>query len=296
MEKPEFPIEQALTDDITPVVRLERLDDNLFRSRFGKVTGGGRIFGGQILAQALAAATATIEGRTCHSLHGYFLRAGDATQRVLFKVERTRDGGRFAARRVIAEQASRAIFHLECSFHAPEPGFEHQTHHLPDVPPPEDVPDAATVADMIGADRPWTASLMRVPNPIDMRLIDYRFLTDSPEEARRRMWLRLPSAARTDDPEVHQQLIAYLSDYWLLSAALVPHPIAEKGQGPRTASLDHAVWFHRPHRADDWLLFDCKSPWAANGRGLSHGSLLDREGRLVATVMQESLMRIADPR
>jgi acyl-CoA thioesterase II len=288
----DYPVEGSPDGDATRLPTLERLDRDLFRSRFSEIDRNDHLFGGQVLAQSLAAAGATVAGRTGHSLHGYFLRAGSAGQRVIFRVERTRDGGSFSTRRVVAEQNGTPIFHMECSFHQGEPGYSHQEPAPLDVPPPEAVADAATVADwMEGRAAPELAAGLRRFRLMDLRLIDHELLVNPILPARRRFWLRVPSAASTDDPLIHQQLLAYLSDYWLAGTALVPHPVRFGGPELFMASLDHALWFHRPHRADEWLLYDCDSPWAGEGRGLSRGLLFNREGNLVASVMQEVLLR-----
>ena len=287
------PVEGPPAGDATRLLLLERLDHDLLRNRFSAFERNDHIFGGQVLAQALAAASATIEGRTAHSLHGYFLRAGSARQRVTFHVERSRDGGRFSTRRVVATQNGLPIFHLDCSFHAAEPGFAHQKPMPPDVPAPETLPTLAEVADLLG-DRiaENVARTLRGSRLIEARLVDPEQLARQDLPARRRCWLRVPSAAGAGDPRVHQQLLAYLSDLLLAGSILIPHPVRMGGAALFVASLDHALWFHAPHRADDWILYDCDSPWAGGGRGLARGLLYNRDGALVASVAQEALIRL----
>lgn len=288
----DYPVEGSADGDATRLLRLERLDRDLFRSRFSEVDRNDHLFGGQVLAQSLAAASATVADRMGHSLHGHFLRAGSAGQRVIFRVERTRDGGSFSTRRVVAEQNGTSIFQMECSFHLGEPGFSHQEPAPSTVPPPEALPDATTVADWIGRRAsPELASGLRRFRLIELRVVDHELLDTPTSPARRRFWLRVPSAGFTDDPLIHQQLLAYLSDYWLAGTALVPHPVRIAGPKLFVASLNHALWFHRPHRADEWLLYDCDSPWAGSGRGLCRGLLFDRGGSLVASATQEVLLR-----
>lgn len=288
-----YPAEGGPGGDATRLVLLDQLDRDLFRSRFSEYERSDHLFGGQVMAQALAAATATIEGASAHSIHGYFLRAGSASQRVIFHVERTRDGRSFATRRVIAVQNSVPIFHMECSFHNGEPGVAHHEPIPLDLPPPEASPTLSEAAQLMG-DRldPDVARVLGYPRLIEGRLLDPEQLVRADHPARRRLWVRVPSAANSTDPGVQQQMLAFLSDYWLAGVALVPHPIRMSGPKLFMASLDHALWLHEPHRADEWLLYDCDSPWAGKGRGLARGSLYARDGRLVASVAQEALIRL----
>ncbi len=279
--------------DATRLTMLEQLDTDLFRNRFSEYERSDHLFGGQVMAQSLAAATATIDEGVAHSLHGYFLRAGSAGQRIIFNVERTRDGRSFATRRVVAVQNGTPIFHLECSFHRGEPGFGHQDPLPLDVPPPEGLEPMAAAADRLADRLPEsTVRILKHLRLIEARPVDPEQLLRQDRPARRRFWVRIPSAANSGDPAVHQQLLAYLSDYWLAGTTLVPHPIRMAGPELFMASLDHAMWFHAPHRVDDWLLYDCDSPWAGEGRGLARGALYARDGRLVASTAQEALMRL----
>lgn len=290
-----------MTDTVLPwdgrsapaLLALETLDLNLFRNRHNQRNANNALFGGQVLAQALTAATATVADRGVHSLHGYFLRAGKADRPVIYQVDRTRDGGRFSTRRVVAVQNGDAIFHMECGFHAAEPGFEHQVAAL-DVPPPEALRDLPTLAAEMADELPaWLARRWSAPErPIEVRPVDpAQFLQQPGADPRRSLWIRLPSAATAGDGADQSCLLAYLSDYWLAGTAAMPHTLPMPHAGLFMASLDHAMWFHRPARVDDWLLFDCDSPSAQAGRGLARGTVHDRHGRLVASTAQEALLR-----
>lgn len=285
------PVEAGPEGDVTRLIRLEQIDRDLFRNRFSEYERNDHLYGGQVLSQALAAAAGTTEGRICHSLHGYFLRAGSARRRVIFRVERTRDGGRFSTRRVVAEQNGTPIFHMECSFHIVEPGFEHHAPMPPGVPMPEDLPDRATLAETLRPRAPEMAAILGQFNLIDSRFIDPAQLLEPRPDARMQMWVRLPSAGGLADPVPHQQLLAYLSDFWLSSVGLAPHRPERLHGRLFVASLDHALWFHHPHDSSEWLLFDCDSPFAGHGRGLARGLLFNRAGLLVASTMQEALLR-----
>jgi acyl-CoA thioesterase-2 len=276
------------------LLALERLDRDLFRNRFNQKNSNDALFGGQVLAQALTAATHTIaEDRGIHSLHGYFLRAGRAGSHVIYSVDRTRDGGRFSTRRVIAIQEGEPIFHMECGFHAHEDGFAHQT------PLPDGLPGPDTLLDLPGlaeawADRlpDWLRKRWQAPErPIDVKPVEPELFLAQPTAARRRMWVRLPSGATAPGPAEHACLLAYLSDYWLAGTAALPHMLPMPGPGLFMASLDHAMWFHRPARVDHWLLFDTESPSAQAGRGLARGLLYALDGTLVASTAQEALLR-----
>lgn len=278
--------------DVLALVTLEQLDTLLFRSVVNQRNVNGVLYGGQVIAQALSAACATVEpDRRCHSLHAYFLRGGVSDRPVVYQVDKTRNGGSFSTRKVTAMQKGVPILEMLCSFHRGEQGLAHQR-SAPDVPLPEDLP---TMADLIAADPArldgYTRFRSGKPGPIDLRPVDPRQLSERLDDPVRRVWLRAPAAAGTDDPVVHQQILTYLSDFWLSGVAMNIHVETGPGNGYSIASLDHALWFHRSVRADDWLLYDTSSPWAGEGRGLSRGHLYDRTGALVATVMQEALIR-----
>lgn len=278
--------------DVLALVTLEQLDTLLFRSVVNQRNVNGVLYGGQVIAQALSAACATVEPvRRCHSLHSYFLRGGASDRPVIYQVDKTRDGGSFSSRRVTALQNGVPILDMDCSFHLGEDGFDHQR-AAPDVPQPENLP---TMAELVAADPERLAFYTRYrsdkPGPIDFRPVDYRQLAERLDEPVRRIWLRAPAAAGTENPVVHQQILTYLSDFWLSGVAMNAHTGTGPGNRFSISSLDHALWFHRPVRADDWLLYDTNSPSASSGRGLSRGFLYDRSGALVATVMQEALIR-----
>ena len=277
--------------DVPSLVSVVRLGEDLFRGRFNQINVNRVLFGGQVLGQSLSAAAATVPERPLHSMHGYFLRPGRADQPVRYAVERTRDGRSFSTRRVTGLQDETVIFHLECSFHTPEAGWEHQM-AMADVPAPESLADMPLT---IPSEQPDLQRRLRTRGPmssmLQIREVSPEQPFGQPGQNRRRLWLRVPSAAGHDDPALHLQILAWLSDHSVGISAFMEH--VGPASGPRlfTASIDHAMWFHRPVRTDDWLLYDTDSPSAGGGIGLSRGLLHDRDGRLVATVAQEILQR-----
>ena len=278
--------------DLLELLDLEALEVNIYRGRNRNI-GTGRVFGGQVFAQALVAAqrTAPVD-RDAHSVHGYFLRAGDLTMPIVYFVDRPRDGGSFTSRRVTAIQHGEAIFHLSASFHITEPGLGHQV-PMPDVPAPETLaPELDLIREM--ADRipePLRAYLTQ-DRPIDFRPVaPYDPFVAAVREPARFLWFRALSAL-PDDRIIHQAVLAYASDYGLLPTALNPHGIPFRDQRLQMASLDHSVWLHRPFRADEWLLYAMDSPVAAGARGFTRGTIYTRDGTLVASVAQEGLMRM----
>ena len=272
---------------------LELLEVNIFRGASQDI-GSGRVYGGQVLAQALVAAGRTVEpGRLAHSLHSYFILPGDHSAPIVYFVERLRDGKSFTTRRVTAIQHGRAIFEMSASFQVTEPGIEHQT-GLPDVPPPE-----ALVSDI----ERMRAQLDRLPErvrtfytrerPFDWRTVDPDDpLQPTPRSARRFAWFRAAAPLGSDDPLLHQGVLAYASDYGLLGTAMLPHALTFTTPGLQAATLDHAMWFHRPFRADEWLLYATESPSASGARGFTRASVFTRDGRLVASAVQEGLIRM----
>lgn len=271
---------------------LETLDLNLFR---GKGSGGEttkRIFGGQVVAQALAAACRTVEGRACHSLHAYFLRAGDPARPVIYEVDRARDGGSFTTRRVVAVQNGRQIFNMSASFHAEEAGHSHQ-HAAPQAPDPETLPSRAEAKADLASRAPevMRADILR-PSAIELRPTDaYDLLTPSPAPDAHSVWFRL-SRPVVDAPDWLQRcLMTYASDLHLLGTAMRPHGESWYTGRTMTASLDHAIWFHGAVDFGAWHLYVMDSPWAGGGRGLNRGSIYSRDGRLVASTAQEGLIR-----
>lgn len=276
------------------ILDLERLEENLFRGQ-SPADGWQRVFGGQVLAQALVAAGRTVsEPRPSHSLHGYFLLAGDPTRPIIYDVERTRDGGSFTTRRVKAIQHGSIIFTMSVSFHKDESSYEHAA-PMPAVPPPESLPSAV---DLIGRmlDRlpENMRSYWRRERPIDLRPVDVkRYLSRDPAEPAQQIWLRA-NGALPDTPELHRSVLAYASDFTLLDTALIAHGKLLFDTDIQLASLDHAMWFHRPFHADEWLLYSQDSPSAHRGRGFCRGSIYSRDGQFVASVAQEGLIRKRD--
>jgi len=281
--------------DLLHVLDLEPLEVNLFRGQ-SRDLGGKSVFGGQVIGQALVAASRTVEERLPHSAHAYFLRPGDMALPIVYEVDRVRDGQRFTARRVQAIQKGEVILTMITSFQRPEPGLEHQA-AMPDVPPPEALrPQGELIQE-------WLAAVPAVPDRIReafLRRMAVEFRPIAPRNPlvpvvlppRQAFWVRA-QAKLPDDPLLHDCVLAYASDFSLLSTALLPHGRSWLSQDLVVASIDHALWFHRPLRIDDWLLYVMDSPTAQGGRGLSMGQFFDRQGRLVASVAQENLMRYA---
>ncbi|HEX6911481.1 MAG TPA: acyl-CoA thioesterase II [Longimicrobium sp.] len=278
-------------DILLRLLDLERLELNLFRGQ-NRDIGSRRVFGGQVLAQALVAAGRTVEGRDAHSLHGYFMLPGDVNTPIVYQVDRIRDGRSFTTRRVLAIQEGREIFSMLCSFQVREPGIEHGA-GLPDVPPPEQLPReldlVRAMADRIPA--PLRAVYTQ-ERPIDFRPVDPvdPFAPDV-RPPLKHVWFRA-EGTMPQEPILHQAVMAYASDYGLLGTALLPHGLSFMMRGVQAASLDHAVWFHRPFRVDDWLLYAMDAPAAAGARGFARGSLFTRDGTLVASTVQEGLLRL----
>jgi len=277
-------------EDLLTILDLEPLEHNLFRGRSPQV-GWQRVFGGQVIGQALVAACRTVEGRRPHSLHAYFLLAGDPKVPIIYEVERLRDGRSFTTRRVKAIQHGRAIFAMSASFQVEEPGFDHQA-RMPDVPPPESLPGEAEV-------KAGVMPLMPEPvrayyereRPIELRPVEFeRYTSRAPRDPSFNVWIRATSPL-PDDAAIHQCVLAYASDLTLLDASLVAHGRTVFERSIQAASLDHALWFHRPFRADEWLLYSQDSPSASGARGFSRGLIFTREGTLVASVAQEGLIR-----
>lgn len=278
------------------VLNVEPVERDFFR---GPATpdGRGRSFGGQVIGQALMAAIRTVaDDRPVHSLHGYFIRPGDATQPVLYQVARDRDGGSFTTRRVVAIQNGAVILNLAASFHLREPGLAHQD-AMPIVPPPEDVAPEDVLAERMAAELPaGYLAWLRSPRPVDFRPVEPRPPLDRrPRAPGQNVWMRV-AGPLPDDPAVHRAALAYVSDYGLLGTAVVGHGKAFGDPDMQFASLDHAVWFHDDFRVDDWLLYAMDSPWAGGARGFNRGRIFTRDGRLVASVAQEGLVRQVVPK
>jgi len=275
--------------EVLALLDLEKIEENIFRG-LSPAGRPQRVFGGQVLGQALVAATRTVdESRPCHSFHGYFLRAGDPRVPILYEVDRSRDGGSFTARRVVAIQHGEQIFTLAASFQKPESGFEHQA-PMPEVPPPESLEDEqqARLRDesLAPAIRDWLAR----PRPFETRSVISRGFGDRPvRDAADNIWIKVRDPL-PDDPALHRALLAFASDMSLLDTSLLPHG-KSIFSNVQVASLDHAMWFHRPFRADQWLLYVQDSPSASGARGFNRGAIYSREGVLVASVAQEGLIR-----
>ena len=277
-------------DELIALLDLEPIEVNLFRG-VSPQEGWQRVFGGQVCAQALVAARRTVEGRLAHSFHAYFLRPGDPAVPILYDVDRIRDGQSFTTRRVVAIQHGKAIFNMQVSFQVEEPGLEHQL-PMPDVPAPE------TLATELERRR---AIADRLPEPmrssfVRERAIEVRPVAPNDEfdpvvrEPAHDVWFRAVGTL-PDDPALHQCELAYASDLTLLDTSMLPHAISWWSEKLQTASIDHAMWFHRPFRADEWLLYAQDSPSASGARGFNRGSVFTRDGRLVASVAQEGLIR-----
>jgi acyl-CoA thioesterase-2 len=280
--------------ELIDLLTLERLEDNLFRGQSRDI-GTKYVFGGQVLGQALSAAQATLETpRTAHSLHAYFLRAGDTDHPIVYQVDRTRDGGSFSVRRVTAIQHGKPIFFLAASFQQAEPGGEHQL-TMPEVPKPEDIdPSPAVPADVLAKLPIKVQRWLSRMGPFEFRHVYPRDELNPPKRPPfQQVWFRL-SERVGDAPELHRELLAYASDFHLLGTATFPHGISYYQPSVQMASLDHALWFHRPFRADEWLLYSIDSPTAQGARGLARGLIFDRDGRMVASTAQEGLIRVVE--
>jgi acyl-CoA thioesterase-2 len=280
----------AILAALLALLDLERLDDNVFRGISPK-DRWQRVFGGQVLGQALVAASRTVEERVAHSLHAYFLRPGDPRMPILYEVDRSRDGGAFSARRVVARQGGHTIFTMAASFQTPETGLEHQA-AMPSVPDPETLKSEKEWLAEIADDLPENArDGLKRPRPIEIRPVQpaNRFARGI-SEAHQTVWFRA-TGALPDDRALHQCVLAYASDMTLLDTALLPHGFTLFSPHLQLASLDHAMWFHRAFRADEWLLYVQDSPSASGGRGFNRGTVFRRDGVLVASAAQEGFIR-----
>ncbi len=277
-------------EQLLSILDLEALEVNLFRGLSPQV-GWQRVFGGQVIGQALVAANRTVEGRLAHSLHAYFLRAGDPSVPIIYEVDRIRDGGSFSTRRVIAIQHGQAIFSMAASFHKEEGGLHHQI-KMPDVPPPEALPSEAELkARLIDRLPPQVKAYWEHERPIEIRPVDLsRYLSPENRAPSQHVWIRA-TGALGDDLALHQCVLAYASDFTLLDTALIAHGRFVFDPTLMLASLDHALWFHRKFRADEWLLYSQDSPTSGGGRAFCRGTLFTQDGVLVASTAQEGLVR-----
>jgi acyl-CoA thioesterase-2 len=277
-------------ETLLSILDLEPLEHNLFRGLSPQV-GWQRVFGGQVIGQALVAAARTVEGRAAHSLHAYFMRPGDPSVPIIYDVDRIRDGKSFATRRVVAIQHGEAIFSMSASFQVEESGFDHQL-PMPSVPPPEELPSESDLKALFVESAPEPVRrYWERERPLELRPVDLRhYLSREPLEPVQQVWIRA-TGRLPDDPNIHRSVLAYASDMTLLDTSLFAHGRNIFDRDLQVASLDHALWFHRPFRADEWLLYNEDSPSASGARGFSRGSLFSRDGRLIASVAQEGLIR-----
>jgi acyl-CoA thioesterase II len=281
---------QAAVDELLDLLDLAPSGPGEFLGQSPKV-GPQRVFGGQVAGQALVAAGRTVDpSRFVHSLHGYFVRAGDPTVPIRYHVEKIRDGRSFSVRRSVAYQHDLPIFFMSASFHRQEEGLDHHAPTPLDVAPPEDVP---TMRDRLSRYPERLGIWARIPRPIDVRYLGEPGWVrpgDRPVDMHQRVWMRIDGKL-PDDPLLHACALTYASDLTLLDSVLSAHGEVWGPGGVVGASLDHALWFHRPFRADEWFLYDCWSPSAAGGRGLATGRMFTRTGRHIATAVQEGLLR-----
>jgi acyl-CoA thioesterase-2 len=278
-------------DALVALLDLEPIEVNLFRGH-SPVDRWQRVFGGQVIGQALMAATRTVDDRVCHSLHAYFLRPGDPKVPILYQVDRARDGRSFTSRRVVAIQHGKQIFNLAASLQIVETGLDHQV-DMPDVAGPEGLSSDAEIRQAIAGDLPekFRAFFSR-SRSIELRPVEPLNLLHPPTaEPKQNIWFRVPGTL-PDEVAIQQSVLAYMSDMTLLDTSTNPHAINFLNPKMQAASLDHAMWFHRPFRADQWLLYAQDSPSASGARGFSRGSIFDTAGRLVASVAQEGLIRV----
>ncbi len=280
--------------DLLELLELETLEVNLFRGDSRDI-GSPQVFGGQVLGQALNAASRTVTGRMVHSLHAYFLRRGDFKAPIIYQVDRSRDGHSFSNRRVIAIQHGEQIFNMTCSFQVEESGLEHQV-RMPEVPAPEVLADTSRVAPELLARLPErTRRLLETQRPFEFRAVRPLEAMPSPGYGpARQVWFRAVAEV-PEDQTLQRCLLAYVSDFNLLETATLPHGISHLSGKAQVASIDHAMWFHRALRVDEWLLYDVESPSASGARGFARANLFARDGTLVASTAQEGLVRVVSP-
>jgi acyl-CoA thioesterase-2 len=282
---------RAILADLVKLLELERIEELIFRGQ-SRDLGGSRVFGGQVLGQALTAASYTVDGRQVHSLHAYFLVGGDVNAPIVYEVEVARDGRSFSNRRVVAIQHGRPIFNMTASFQVPEEGLEHAA-EMPEVPGPEGLADVRELPPAVLEKVPEKMRrFLTHERPFEFRPVEPIQVIAPPREApTRHIWVKTVDTL-PDNADLHRNVLAYVSDYQLVSTATLPHGIHFAEGNVQLASLDHAMWFHRPFRADEWLLYAMESPNASSGRGLALGRFFTRDGRLVATTAQEGVVRV----
>ena len=278
------------TLQLIDLLTLEKIEENIFRGQNYQAPWG-RVFGGQVLAQSLHAAYQTVEaGRAVHSLHSYFLLSGDLSLPIIYNVERVRDGGSFSTRRVVAVQKGRPIFILSASFQKEQAGLDHQI-DMPDVPPPHELLTDVELIESLKDTLPETHRRYTIPRPMEFRPVE-TFDLVNPQSAVpfQHIWIKAKGDFVTP-LSMHHQILSYISDFNLLLTAMLPHRSTTTFEEVFFASLDHAMWFHRPFRTDEWLLFAMDSPSASNERGFTRGNFFTEDGKLVASVVQEGLIR-----
>ena len=283
-------MDQSIADLLT-LLELEQLEVNLFRGESRDI-GSPQVFGGQVLGQALTAASATVEGRIVHSLHAYFLRRGDFNAPIVYQVDRSLDGHSFSNRRVIAIQHGEQIFNMAASFQVEEDGFDHQV-EMPQVPLPDDLPDSSRPPPELLERLPERMRrFLEQPRPFEFRSVQpIDYLRPHRAAPTRQIWFRAVGRL-PDDEKLHRCLLAYVSDYFLLDTATLPHATSLRHRTSIVmASIDHAMWFHRPLRVDDWVLYAVESPSASGARGFARAGLFGLDGRLIASTAQEGLVR-----
>ena len=279
------------TKELHQLMELVALEVNLFRGKSRDI-GTSRVFGGQVLAQSIIAASRTVDEGTIHSLHSYFLRAGDAEAPIVYDVDRNRDGRSFKSRRVVAIQHGRPIFTLAASFQLEQEGLDHQF-EMPQVPMPEELSSESDIPeDRLEKVSPLLRRWFTRTGPFDFRPTRKTdVFNPRPQSPHSNIWFRLNEKIDVPD-QMHRALMAYASDFHLVGTATLPHGISFIQDDLLMASLDHGMWFHRPVRVDDWLLYSCDSPSSSGGRGLARGLIYDRKGRLVASTIQEGMIRV----
>ncbi len=280
-----------IAQELLDILDIEELEVDLFRGTGSHGETSVRIFGGQVIAQALAAAYRTVPDRLCHSLHAYFIRPGNPEYPVVYQVDRARDGGSFTTRRIVALQNGKQIFNMSASFQVAEEGWDHQ-HQMPDVEGPEGLKTRAQIRESIAHKIPekMRAEFLR-PRPIEVREVDPRDMTNpTPQDDRNHTWIRL-EAAKGQGPQMQHCLLAYASDMSLLGSSLLPHGLTWLKGEVMMASLDHAMWFHAPIQFEDWHLYSMDAPFTGGARGFTRGTIYNQDGQMVASVAQEGLLR-----